>query len=145
MAVDGFESDFGVDEILQAEPEHMPAMPIPVDIHGPVHTRPLSARNAGLRSYTLSTTTPIKIAGHDPRRKRMVLYAVDFTGTSHGVRLGNSRAEVEAGSFPFLLGVFQVGGTTATSQTLEITSMDEIWALADTAACTLSVASESWV
>lgn len=142
MAVDRYDQD-SVDELLLADDIHS-AQKVPVDVSGVVETRLLAARGAGMRSYDLTTTTAVKVAGHDPRRRFLKLNCVDFTGASHGVRLGQSANEALS-PHAFILPVFQVGGSTATSVPLELSSVNELWAVADTAACTLAVLSENWI
>lgn len=142
MAVDKYDEG-QVDQLLIQEELHEPQA-VPVSIQGVVDIRLLAARGAGMRSYNLSTTQAVKVAGHDPRRRFLKLNCVDFTGTSHGVRLGQSANEAMSPQ-AFILPVFQVGGSTATSVPLELSSINELWAVADTAACTLAVISENWI
>lgn len=142
MAVDKFDEE-SVDDVILGTDFHQ-LTNVPVEIAGVVQTRLLAARGAGMRSYNLTTTTAVKVAGHDPRRRFLKLNCVDFTATSHGVRLGQTANEALSPQ-AFILPVFQVGGTTATSVPLEISAITELWAVADTAACTLAVMSENWI
>lgn len=147
MPFDQYDPNFGRDEIVQAEvPEAQGEFlaSIPVTINGPVHNRPLSARAAGMRSYTMSTTTAQKIATRDTRRKRILITAVDTSGSGTSVALGVTKNDAE-GVYAFKLPLFQVSGTTATSIILELTTIDELWAMANGAAFTVSIVSENWL
>ena len=142
MATDAHDEE-SVD-VLYAGAELHELQPVPVLIDSPVETRLMAARTAGLRSYDLSTTTAQRVATHDPRRRFLKINAVDFTGTSHGVRLGQTANEALS-PHAYILPVFQVGGTTATSIPIEFSSITELWAVADTSACTLAVLTENWI
>lgn len=119
---------------------------IPVTVEGPVRTHQLPSRAAGYRRITASVTEPQRVLGRDPRRRRVVLQVYDATGTSHGVFYGTSRGQM-APPAPFAarLGVtLPAGGIPVASPLLELTGMDELWLLADTAACEVTVAAEQW-
>lgn len=119
--------------------------PLAVTVTDPARVILMPAQSAGMRQFTLSTTVPVKVLDRDPRRKRAVVTLFDTGGTSDGARLAGTQAAT-GGPTSFLLPLAGPGiaaGNVA-SGPLEITSMDEVWALAQTAACTLSVLSEQW-
>jgi hypothetical protein len=119
---------------------------IPVSVEGPVSTRELPAKAAGYRRVTASTTEPQRVLGRDPRRKRALLQVYDVTGTTHGVFYGTTRNEV-APPAPFaarLAVTLPAGGIPVASQVIELTGSDELWILADTAACDVTVSAEQW-
>lgn len=124
---------------------------IPVVVEGPVRIQELPAKAAGYRRVVASTTEPKKVLGRDPRRRRMVLQVYDAAGATHGVFYGASRTEVAPGDngaappYAARLGVtLPAGGVPVASPLLELTGMDELWVLADTAVCDLSIAAEQW-
>lgn len=132
-------------EVEQAEYDHG-ATSIPVEVCGPVRTQALPSKAAGYRRVTVGTTQALRVLGRDPRRRRAVIQVYDATGTTHGVFYGATAAEV-APPAPFAarLGVtLPAGGVPVASHPLELTGMDELWVLADTAACELSVSAEQW-
>ncbi len=151
MALDEFEDMAGVDIIVQADPvEATPLHCVPVYVEGPVETRELAARFGTLRAFTLNASTggasndPVRICGHDPRRRSIRLLAYDPTGFCQTVSLAGSKNEASLGQ-PFLLPLVKTG-TPAVSQTLTLTGTGEIWALGDAnGGCKLSVESESWI
>jgi hypothetical protein len=132
-------------EVEQAEYDHG-VTAIPVEVCGPVRAQQLPAKAAGYRRVTASTTQAQKVLGRDPRRRRMVLQVYDPAGATHGVFYGATAAEVTPPApFAARLGVtLPAGGIPVASPLLELTGMDELWILADTAACELSVSAEQW-
>lgn len=133
-------------DVVQEE-SPVPLQTVPVQVMGPTRTVELPAKTGGLRRVVLDTATPQKILGRDPRRKRAVVQvytAAGAIGTSQGAFLGNSRNEcTPPAGFAFRLGL-TVGTTQVASHLLEITSQDEVWAIADTQACEISVSAELW-
>lgn len=120
--------------------------PILVTLSDAARTVQLPARNGGYRTYQLSTTAPTKILDQDSRRKRAIVALFDTGGTSGGARISGTQAGASAESASFLYGLNGPGiaaGNVATAP-LEITSMEEVWALAIDAACTCSVLNEQW-
>lgn len=140
MATDALDAGYAEDAIVAYDTEEVPLVPLPVKHCGVTDVRPVPARAMGGRTYSLNTTTPVKIAGHDGRRKHIQLIAMDFGNTSHGVRIGNSANEA-AGGLGFLLPTVQAG----MGAPLVIDSMGELWAVADTASCVLSVLPENHI
>lgn len=140
-------ADVEPDDATVEQAEHTPGLTtIPVSVQTPVSTRELPARAGGYRRVTASLTEPQRVLGRDPRRKRVLLQVYDATGTTHGVFYGTSRAEV-APPAPFAarLGVtLPAGGVPVASPVIELTGMDELWVLADTAVCDVTVAAEQW-
>lgn len=140
------EFDQSPGDILQ-EQEAYPAAtdPIPTIVCEPVRSITLPAKSGGYRNYALTTTESIQVLGRDPRRKRAVLQVSDQEGESAGAFLGGTQGEALTGN-AFLLALPgpAIAATPVVSTTLEITSMDEVWASALTADCTLSVINEQW-
>lgn len=139
--------DLEPDDATVEQEEAPPALGvIPVSVEGPVQTRELPAKAAGYRRVTLNTTQPQRVLGRDPRRRRAVIQVYDATGTSHGVYFGTSLNEVTPPSaYAARLGVtLPAGGIPVASHPLELTGMDEVWAVADTAGCELTVIAEQW-
>lgn len=134
-------------EIVQ---EEQPYTAIKVDVCGPVRSQGLPARSGGYRSYLVSTTAATRILARDPRRKRAVITVHDNTdaGTAHGVYLGGTQAEAQAGQgYAFQLPFTVRGaGLGAGAAPLEITHVDEVWAIADGGSVDLvvSVLNEQW-
>lgn len=120
---------------------------IPVCISEPVRTQALPAKAAGYRRVTVTTATPQRVLGRDPRRRRMVLQVYDATGTTAGVLFGATLNEVTppaALAARLAVGAPATDGAAVASPVLELTSTDELWVLADGAACDLTVISEQW-
>lgn len=119
---------------------------IPVTVETPVQSRELPAKAAGYRRVTVDTTTPQRVLGRDPRRRRVVLQVYDATGATQGVFYGTTRNEVAPpAAFAARLGVtVPASGVPVASPLLELTGMDELWLLADTSACDVTVAAEQW-
>jgi hypothetical protein len=140
MTMDVFEPDAGAEFLVQEAPA---GSAVPVEVCGPVETRELASRNSSLRGVSLGTTTAVKIAGHDGRRRGMRVWAYDSAGTATAVQLGNSKNEAE-GAYGAVLPLVKTG-TASKSDILPLNSISELWALAVTGACVLSVASESWI
>jgi hypothetical protein len=138
---DALEPDAEVDFLVQTDP--YPATTVPVEVCGPVETRELASRNSSLRGITLGTTAAQKIAGHDGRRKGMRVWAYDSAGTATAVALGNSKNEAE-GAYAAQLPMIKTG-TVSKSDILPLNSISELWAVAVTGGCVLSVTSESWI
>lgn len=138
--MDALEQD--TPEIL-AQTDPYPLQTIPVEVCGPVETRELPARNSSLRAVAVGQTTAIRIAGHDARRKSLRLLAYDATGACTAVGLGNSKNEAE-GAFAFVLPL-TTAGSASVSQMMALNSISEVWAVAITKGCTVSVTSESWL
>lgn len=144
--------DLEPDDATVVQEEVAPGLSsIPVVVEGPVRVQELPSKAAGYRRVVASLTQPQKVLGRDPRRRRMVLQVYDATGTTHGVFYGATRTEVAPGEtggapqFAARLGVtLPAGGVPVASPLLELTGMDELWVLADTAACELSVSVEQW-
>jgi hypothetical protein len=141
MPTDRFEPDAAEDFLVQGE-LYSPTT-VPVEICGPVETREVASRNSSLRGVTLGTTTAIKIAGHDGRRKGLRVWAYDSAGSATAVQLGNSKNEAE-GAYGAVLPLLKTG-TVSASTVLPLNSITELWALAVTGGCVLSIASESWI
>lgn len=139
--MDALEPDAGADFLVQTDP--YPLQTVPVEVCGPVETRELASRNSSLRGVTLSTTAATRIAGHDGRRKGLRVWAYDSAGTATAVALGNSKNEAE-GAYAAVLPMVKTG-TVSDSKILPLDSITELWALAVTGACVLSVVSESWI
>lgn len=133
------------DVVQELEPYTVNAVPIETVICEPVRTIALPAKNGGFRNFALTTTQSVMVLSRDPRRKRAVLQVSDTAGASDGAFIGGSQAEALSGN-AFLLALPGPGiaAGNVTGGTLEITSMDEVWASANVAACTLSVMNEQW-
>lgn len=143
-------ADFDQDpaDILQ-ETDGYDVKAVPVCLEEPVRSILLPARAAAFRSYEVDTVTAQKILERDPRRKRAVITAHDDTdaGTAHGIYLGSTQASANT-QYGFLL-PFTVRGTGLGAGTgpLEITAIDEVWAITeDSGAGTVivSVLNEQW-
>lgn len=136
------------DDATVEQVEHAgPLTTIPVCVEGPTTTRELPAKASGYRRVTVGTTTPLRVLGRDPRRKRAVLQVYDAMGATHGVMIGTTINEVAPpASFAARLAVSApaTAGAAVASPLLELTSLDELWLLADTAACDVTVISEQW-
>lgn len=122
------------------------ATAIPVEVCGPVRTQALPSKAAGYRRVSVGTVEPQRVLGRDPRRRRVVIQVYDATGTTHGVFYGATKNEVTPPApFAARLGVtLPAGAVPVASPVLELTGMDELWVVADTAACELTVAAEQW-
>lgn len=139
------EFDNTPDEIYQEqETEELPVDPIPATIVDPVRSQAMPARIGAFTRHTLSTTDPIRILDRDPRRKRAVITLFDTAGASDGAILGSTQAVALNNGFLLPLPGPGIADGNVVSQALEITSLDEVWAAASGAACTLSVLNEQW-
>lgn len=135
------------DDATVEQAEQLPGLTtIPVSVETPVATREMPAKAAGYRRVTTSLTEPQRVLGRDPRRKRALVQVYDATGTTHGVFYGTSRNEVAPPStYAARLAVtLPAGGIPVASPVIELTGMDELWLLADTAVCDVTVAAEQW-
>lgn len=144
--VPDFEPEPG--EILQEE-EVEELHVIPVTVVDPVRSQLMPAKLGGFRSFEVGTTQAVQILGRDPRRKRAVITIHDNTdaGTAHGVYLGTTQSGANT-TYGFLL-PFNIRGTGlgAGGGPLELTTMDEIWALTEDTGngkVIVSVLSEQW-
>lgn len=120
---------------------------IPVCVEGPVRVHQLPARASGYRRVTVGTSTPLRVLGRDPRRRRVLLQAFDADGATQGVFYGATAMEVTPpAAFAARLAVPgpAASGATVASPVLELTGVDELWVLADTAQCELTVTAEQW-
>lgn len=138
--------DLDVDDAAVEQDVAPPLGALPVVVETPVRTQQLPARAAGYRRVTVGTTEPLRVLGRDPRRRRVLVQVYDATGTTHGAFYGTTRNEVTPpAAFAARLGVtLPAGGIPVASPVIELTSMDELWVLADTAACDVTVAAEQW-
>lgn len=148
MPIEPPELDETPETILQADTDETAAVPpLPVTAVDPVQTQAMPAKVAGMLRYDLSTTAPQRILAHDPRRKRAVIVGWDLgAAASHGVALGGTQAEALS-AYAFVLPATLSGNTTADSATtppLEITTQDEVWAVAVSGAISVSVMNEQW-
>lgn len=139
------EFDQAPGDILQEqEPYEANVPPIPTVVCEPVRTVALPARIGAFAQFTLSTTVPIRVLDRDPRRKRAVITLFDTAGASDGAVLGGTQAVSLNNGFLLPLPGPGIAAGNVASTMLEITSVDEVWATALTAACTLSVMNEQW-
>lgn len=140
--------DIEPDDAAVEQEESAPGLgTIPVCVDGPVRVQELPARASGYRRVALTTTTPQKVLGRDPRRRRALLQVFDAAGATQGVFYGVTLNQVTPpSSYAARLAVMSpaVDGATVASPVLELTGMDELWAVADTADCELSVTAEQW-
>ena len=139
--------DVEPDDATVAQEEAPPGLGcIPVTVEGPVRSVELPAKSSGSRRYGVTTTEAFRVLGRDPRRKRALIQCSDATGASHGLFHGATANEVTPpADYAARLAMTNAGaGLPAASPVLEITSTDELWVLADTAACDVSVTSEQW-
>lgn len=140
--------DLEPDDATVVQEEGMPGLTtIPVCVEGPVRTQALPARAAGYRRVTVTTTSPQRVLGRDPRRRRALVQVYDATGATHGVMLGatlNETTPPAAMAARLAVAAPAAGGTAVASPVLELTSTDELWVVADTAACELTVIAEQW-
>lgn len=120
--------------------------PILVTLSDAARVVEMPARSTGYRTYDLSTTVPTRVLDYDPRRKRAVVSIFDTGGTSAGARIGptGGATTAPAGSFLYPLPGPGIAAGNVTNSPLEITGMEEVWALAVDAACTCSVLNEQW-
>jgi hypothetical protein len=139
--MDAFEPGATEEFLVQGE-DYGPTT-VPVEVCGPVETRELSARNSSMRGVYLLAGTAVKIAGHDGRRKSLRVLAWDVHGTCLAVQIGNSKNEAE-GAYAFVLPLV-LAGTASASVLLPVNSISEVWAMAVTKDCIISVVSESWI
>lgn len=132
--------------VEQAEYPHGVMTTLPVCVEGPVQTQALPTQGSGSRRVTLSTTQPQRLLGKDPRRARATIQVYDASGATHGIFHGPTQNEVNPpSSYAARLGVtLPAGGIPVASAILTVTSREELWAVADTAACEVSVVSEQW-
>lgn len=123
---------------------------IPVTVEGPVRSVELPAKGNGSRRYPVGTTQPVRILGRDPRRKRATVQVYDATGATRGIFHGATETELTptdgatAPAFAARLAATGPASAPVASELLVITSLDELWVIADTAACEVSVISEQW-
>lgn len=140
--------DLEPDDADVLQDEGMPGLTtIPVCVDGPVRVQQLPAKAAGYRRVTVTTTTPQRVLGRDPRRKRAVLQVFDSAGATRGVFYGATLNEVTPpAALAARLAVASpaVAGATVASPVLELTGQDELWVVADTAVCELTVTAEQW-
>lgn len=115
--------------------------PLPVVAAEPLNVRELPSRQSGLQCYDLTTTLAVQILGRDPRRKRAVVTGFTTQATCRGARMGPTQAGALSGYAFLFPSALAAGGFPAI---LEIGSEDELWAVADTQVCTLSVINEQW-
>lgn len=128
-----------VDDILQSDDAHeVPIPPLPVTLVTPSNVILLPAHSGGWRQYPLSTTVPVRILGRDPRRKRAVIMGWSTADATTGIQLADGQA-LAASDRAFILPM-----VLKASLDLEVTSVDEVWAMALGAACTVSVLNEHW-
>ena len=135
------ELDTDVSEIIQTQSEVvLPTIGVRVEEPAPVQIMP-ALFGAWRRHDLLLGGAAIQVLGHDPRRRRALLLAVNTAGTPSSVGLGSTQAQ--AGSDrAFLLSV--TANSNVTPVQLEITHVGEVWAAAVTANITLSVLDEHW-
>ena len=131
-------------DILQEQEDAYNTTPVPTVICEPVRSIILPARIGAFTQHTLSTTTPIRVLDRDPRRKRAVITLFDTAGASDGAVLGGTQAVSLNNGFLLPFPGPNIAAGNVASTVLEITSVDEVWATAMTAACTLSVMNEQW-
>ena len=134
--------------IVQEDQDEMAAVPpLPVTTVDPVQTQAMPSKVAGMLRYDLSTTVPQRILAHDPRRRRALVQGFDFAAAAaQGVALDGQQSEATS-PYAFVLATTLSGNTTADSAStpvLEITSQDEVWAVAVGGAITVSVMNEQW-
>jgi hypothetical protein len=122
-ALDDVQPDMA--EVLQ---EPLAAAAILVRQDAPVTTHELPTRSGGMRSETL-TTSAESIAGHDRRRKRLVVISKD-----QALYLGTTRREVDSASAFYL----------PAGVTLEINHSDQVFAASATTTTLVSVLVENW-
>lgn len=119
--------------------------PLRITAADPLRTLALPAESGGALNRDLATTGATKILDRDPRRKRAVIVLFDTGGTSDGAFIGGTQAEANS-DLGFLLPLFgpNIAGGNVASIAFEVTSMEELWARAFTAACKCSVWIERW-
>lgn len=115
--------------------------PLPVVAAEPLNVRELPSRQSGLQCYDLTTSLAVQVLGRDPRRKRAVIMGFTTQATCRGARLGPTQAGATSGYAALFPAALAAGGFPAI---LELGSEDELWAIADTQTCTLSVINEQW-
>lgn len=121
-----------VQEVFQAETVTPTA--IPVCLEEPVRVQELPAKSAGFKSVDLVVGQSVKILERDPRRKRAVLVAYDFTSQSKGVFIG---VDQQAALSPY-------AALLPLSNSLTLTTFDDVWASAVTSPCSITVINEQW-
>lgn len=133
-------------DILQEQESYeIKTVPIETVICEPVRTQLLPARSGGWATFALSTSQAIQIMQRDPRRKRAIVIVADSTGQSRGATLGATQAQAQE-NVGFNIPLYGTNISSAfVHPPVELTSMDEVWAIADgSAACKISVMIEQW-
>ena len=116
------------DELLQEEYPKPDAVSVCVD--GPVQTRELPAKFAGMSTLKGVTSGPaVQILYKDYRRKSATINALNAN-----IILGSSQAQAAANS----------GATWPANVPLVITSYEEVWVSAVSTTTDISVIIESW-
>jgi hypothetical protein len=131
-------------EVMQTE--HAPGLQcIPVTVEEPVRTVELPAKSGGSRRYVASLTTPQRVLGRDPRRKSAVIELFDVAGLSRGIFYGTSQNEVNPpSSYAARLALAPAAAVPTRSAQLHWDVVDELWMIADTAVCDVSVTAAQW-
>lgn len=120
------------EEIVQAEPEPLPVVPIATTVCGPVETRELPAVRAGYATAQgVGTQVAVRLLPVEPRRKAAVIIAQDqdiwISGTQAGAQMGAAAAVRVPAVVPFV-----------------IDHLDEVWACAVQSSTDISVMATYW-
>lgn len=142
-----FEQDQAPADIVQEVDDQVaPVPPLPVTVTDPARVVLVPSFSAGMRTFSVTTTVAQKILDRDPRRKRALItvVATDSTNTV-GVILAPTQSST-GGPTSFLLPMpgpnIALGRQCAGP--IEVTSMDEVWALGSGGTVTVSVLAERW-
>lgn len=142
MTMESIDRTPEVAEILQdVDVAEQAVPPLPVVVAAPAPVKLLPGIAAGMLSYDLVTTAAVQILSRDPRRKRAVLVGFTAQATCRGARLGPTPAGASFDRAFLFASALAAGGFPAC---IEYTSTDELWAVADTQVCTVSVLNEQW-
>lgn len=143
-------------EVMQNQTPDLTA--VPVYTCTPVNTFALPSKQSRMVTYVLpsSTGVPLKVASADPRRRRCRLWVASTYGGIEGAWISNSQngcASAASTSDPAngylgAAGAVFLSNSFSTPNILEITSMDEVWAIGYMGAgadpLNLCVINESW-
>lgn len=142
MTAEELYQDPAPSEIVQDLTDHPADVPpLPIVAAEPLNVREVPSRAAGWQSYDLTTTLAVQILSRDPRRKRAVITGFTAQATCKGARMGPTQAGATSGYAFLFPSALAAGGFPAI---LELGSEDELWAIADTQVCTISVINEQW-
>lgn len=122
-------ADPGLDELQQHEATPLPFDPIPVDVAGPVRVHQLPARHTSYRRISVGRD-PVKLAGHDPRRRILRVIAVTqdiYLGSAPEELSNTGGALIPVATWLELTGESAVWASTQDATTTDVSTIQELW------------------